>query len=228
MKTFSKINGKIIYESSEKAWKRFFDSDKGKMWEKELNEKLTKQLQKEYPEGIETAFKKSIINLLDDYKKWTKDEAIKSLSDLILEYTRKDGLSKIYSTSPPLSNFEKFMLDIFKEEREYHKSRDENDLFSNINYTKLHKKLLHTYIKDVSISDFTEIINYKRLPNGKNKICWIGYKADGFRFSEKFDFTIKQMNECFSFSDGKLKANDKPKDNRTQTDLSKIFKELNL
>jgi len=98
---------------------------------------------------------------------------------------------------------------------------------TKIDYTILHSKLINIYIKDISINDFNEVMNYKRLPNGKNKYNWIGNNnADAYRFSKQFNFKIKQMNDCFSFLNGKLKANDKPKDNRTQTELTKIFKNL--
>ena len=96
-------------------------------------------------------------------------------------------------------------------------------------YKVLHGKLINIFIEDISINDFNEIMMYKNLPNGRKKLRWIGKnKADAYRFSKKFDFTIKKMNDCFSFANGKLRANDNPKENRTQTELTKIFKELNL
>jgi hypothetical protein len=103
-----------------------------------------------------------------------------------------------------------------------------NKANSITDYKALYSKLINSFIEDISINDFNEVMNYKRLPNGKNKTCWIGNNADAYRFSKKISFTIKQMNDCFSFPNGKLKANYKPKDNRTQTELSKILKEFYL
>jgi hypothetical protein len=96
-------------------------------------------------------------------------------------------------------------------------------------FNSLHKKMINNYFRDVSETDFSEIMEYKRLPNGKEKISWIDSNySDAFRFKEKFDFSIKQMNECFSFPDGVLKANHRPKHNKTKTAISKILKEFIL
>lgn len=96
-------------------------------------------------------------------------------------------------------------------------------------FKALHEKLINKFFIDISINDFDEIMNFKHLPNGKNKVQWINRNnAEAYRFSKQFNFTIKQMNDCFSFPDGKLQHNDKPKESRTQSELTKIFKELNL
>lgn len=96
-------------------------------------------------------------------------------------------------------------------------------------YDNLYEKMINKYIADVDKTDFKETIIYKRLSNFKDKINWIqNNKADAYRFSNHIDFTIKQMNDCFTFPFGKLKKHDQPGNKRTQTELTKIFKELGL
>lgn len=94
-------------------------------------------------------------------------------------------------------------------------------------YSALYNELIKKYFSDISKDEFNEVLNYKRLPNGKEKIKWIKDNgADAFRFKEFIKFTIKEMNDCFSFPFGKLEGHDKPKHNGTKTDLSRILKRL--
>jgi hypothetical protein len=95
------------------------------------------------------------------------------------------------------------------------------------NYSDLYNKLIKKYFSDISESDFIEVLKYQRLPNGKEKIKWIkDNRADAFRFKEYINFTVKQMNYCFSFPFKKLEGHHKPKHKATKTDLSRILKEL--
>jgi hypothetical protein len=66
----------------------------------------------------------------------------------------------------------------------------------------LYNGLLNSYIKDVSLNDFNEVMNYKRLPNGKSKITWTTKKAEAVYFQKYIGFTMKQFNECFIHKDG--------------------------
>lgn len=94
-------------------------------------------------------------------------------------------------------------------------------------YSALYNELIKKYFSDISKDEFNEVLNYKRLPNGKEKIKWIKDNgADAFRFKEFINFTNKEMNDCFSFPFGKLEGHDKPKHNGTKTDLSRILKRL--
>jgi hypothetical protein len=100
-------------------------------------------------------------------------------------------------------------------------------LYNKKSYKRFYEIFINKYIADVSADDFGEVMKYKRLPNGKDKIKWIiDNGADAFRFKEFINFTIKEMNDCFFFPFGKLEANDKPKHNATKTDLSRILKGL--
>jgi hypothetical protein len=94
-------------------------------------------------------------------------------------------------------------------------------------YSALYNELIKKYFIDISEPEFNEVMKYKRLPNGKEKIKWIKDNgADAFRFRKFINFTIKEMNDCFSFPFGKLEGKNKPKHNGTKTDLSSILKRL--
>lgn len=71
-------------------------------------------------------------------------------------------------------------------------------------WSKLHEDLINEgYIKDVSQADFNEVMNYKRLPNGKERIIWLTKKSEGAYFSKEFGFEMKNFKKCFIHSDGK-------------------------
>ncbi len=78
-------------------------------------------------------------------------------------------------------------------------------------YSDLYNKLIKKYFFDISETDFIEILEYKRLPNGKEKIHWIGNKADAFRFADHFKFSTKQLNDCFYHDAGRFNANNRDK-----------------
>ncbi|GEM_PF-4985057 len=78
-------------------------------------------------------------------------------------------------------------------------------------YSDLYNKLIKKYFTDISETDFIEILEYKRLPNGKEKIHWIGNKADAFRFADHFKFSTKQLNDCFYHDAGRFNANNRDK-----------------
>jgi hypothetical protein len=60
------------------------------------------------------------------------------------------------------------------------------------------------YIKNVSLHDFNEVMNDKRLPNGKEKIMWIVEpKTWAVFFADSYGFTLKIFNNCFIYKDGK-------------------------
>lgn len=65
----------------------------------------------------------------------------------------------------------------------------------------LFNKLINRYIKDISLNDFNEVMNYNRLPNGKLKTKWFGKKSEAVYFQKHFKFSMKQFNECFIFED---------------------------
>lgn len=89
-------------------------------------------------------------------------------------------------------------------------------------WSELFRGLYGKYIKDVSQEDFNEIMNYRRLPNGKGKGIWVGSKADAVRFSDNFHFDIPEFNECFLQRDGKkIDVHNRPK-----TAPKKVFNDL--
>lgn len=63
--------------------------------------------------------------------------------------------------------------------------------------------LKDNYINETSLNGFIEVMNYHRLPNGGKKIKWLRSKADAVRFSDNFNFSIPEFNECFVQKDGK-------------------------
>jgi len=78
-------------------------------------------------------------------------------------------------------------------------------------YSALYNELIKKYFTDISETDFIEILEYKRLPNGKEKIHWIGNKADAFRFADHFKLSTKQLNDCFYHDAGRFNANNRDK-----------------
>jgi hypothetical protein len=64
-------------------------------------------------------------------------------------------------------------------------------------WDKLFNNLIDKKIKDVSLADFKEVMHHKRRPNGKGQILWIGEKSEAMFFQQKYDFSVKQLNECF-------------------------------
>ena len=91
-------------------------------------------------------------------------------------------------------------------------------------FSGLLKKLTPLYIKDCSTTDLQSIVIEKKLPTGRNRIKWIGNKADAIRFIEHYNITKKQFNKIFYFEDGKpLHAGHKDKTG-TGSDLTDILK----
>ncbi len=97
------------------------------------------------------------------------------------------------------------------------------------NWEALYNDFIDSYIQNVSLNDFSDTMNHKRLPNGRDrdKILWIGAKNKAIEFGEKSGFVIKTkndrkknsyitLNDCFKSNTGKpFGANDKeptPKD----------------
>lgn len=70
---------------------------------------------------------------------------------------------------------------------------------------------LEGYVEGASEEDIVFIIKNKCLPNGKDKIKWIGKKADAFRFAYIFNLRDYQLNNCFTPKTGKFDASTKPK-----------------
>ncbi len=67
----------------------------------------------------------------------------------------------------------------------------------------LYDDLINEYIKDTSPTVFNDVINYKRLPKGADKIIWISKKSEAVYFQKAYGFKMKNFNECFIHIDGK-------------------------
>lgn len=93
-------------------------------------------------------------------------------------------------------------------------------------YEKLFKELDKNFIDSVSKKDFVEIMRFKYIREGKNKnkIHWLKSKVDCIRFGIKFEFSIKQLNNCFYHNNGKFMHKNKPKGNLVKNELYKILK----
>jgi len=89
----------------------------------------------------------------------------------------------------------KFYIDFLKAKLEDKKADD---------YSKLWKEIVPKYIKNLSLSDFNEIMTYKRLPNGKDKLTWEGKKTWCLHLFRSHGFTTAQVNKVF---DGGFRAN---------------------
>jgi hypothetical protein len=59
------------------------------------------------------------------------------------------------------------------------------------------------YIADCSLSDFNLVMNEHSLPQGKDKIKWIGPRYTGFWFGKFAGFDVKTLNKLFIPSNGK-------------------------
>lgn len=72
-------------------------------------------------------------------------------------------------------------------------------------YSELYKGLVPTYIQNLSLSDFNEIMTFKRLPNGKDKLKWSG-KKKGYclLLFKNYGFTTAQVSKVF---EGKIHDN---------------------
>jgi hypothetical protein len=75
---------------------------------------------------------------------------------------------------------------------------------SDKDWKEIHEDFIKgKYIEDVSLNDFNEVMNYRKLPNGKQKIKWVGKKAEAVYFQKAAGFSMKQFNQCFITEDGK-------------------------
>lgn len=90
-------------------------------------------------------------------------------------------------------------------------------------YSDLYNKLIKKYFTDISEPDFNEVMKYKRLPNGSGKAHWSGKKADAIRFADYYNFTMKQLNDCFFHDKGRFNDNNRDKTG-TPSDISDILR----
>jgi hypothetical protein len=94
---------------------------------------------------------------------------------------------------------------------------------ADLKLINLYGELIGKYMQNISAQDFVEVIKYKNLPNGISKISWIGDRVDCIRFALRLNFSIKQLNNCFNHTAGKFRANDKPKNQLTKTDIARML-----
>ncbi|GEM_PF-6917749 len=88
----------------------------------------------------------------------------------------------------------------------------------------LYNNLINIYIKDANLSDFSEVMNYKRLPNSKNKILWIREKTEAMYFGRHYNFATKQLNECFNhINGGVFHGNNLPINYAPKADFKKLL-----
>ncbi len=64
-------------------------------------------------------------------------------------------------------------------------------------WNELYNDLCNRYIDGVNSYDFNKVMDYKRLPGGKNKIIWLTKKTEAMYFQEQMGFTLPQFNDCF-------------------------------
>jgi len=101
---------------------------------------------------------------------------------------------------------------LFNELDIYNKQLIFTDLFNEIN---------SKYICDTELVTFRFVMMNKELPKGKQKIHWKTIKTEGIAFAKHFNFTLKDLNNCFSHNKGVFKAN-----NRSKIWPKKEFEEL--
>lgn len=90
-------------------------------------------------------------------------------------------------------------------------------------WKELHKNLIiGKYIGDVSLNDFNEVMNYHRLPNGKERINWLTKKAEAVYFQKAKGFTMKDFNTCFVFKD----RSSFQENNRLKTNPPQVFRNI--
>ncbi len=86
--------------------------------------------------------------------------------------------------------------------------------FLTKDWEPLYNDLINKHIKNVSLNDFSEVMDHHNLPNGLDKIVWKTKKAFESAFRIHFKFTFIEFNKCFINIDGnKLHANNKPTTN---------------
>ena len=152
----------------------------------------------------------------------SKNEMLNNIFELLKEIINKSGTLNYKEYFTSLQN----KILALKTEPETSTGIDENLSLDKLKLKTLYEKMNKIYF-EMSFNDFIEITKYKRLPNGIKQIKWIDKNmADAYRFRTKLEFTTKQMNDIFIFINGKLRDNRKPKNERTRTNLTKIFKEL--
>lgn len=83
----------------------------------------------------------------------------------------------------------------------------------------LYQDLINEYIADVSSHDFSQVMEGKRLPDGKDRILWRGDDARCALFVPVFGFSFPQLNACFRNAKGrKFILSDIPKPYRKVPD----------
>jgi hypothetical protein len=87
----------------------------------------------------------------------------------------------------------------------------------------LHNDLKGNRISNASLNTFNEVMKYKRLPNGANKIIWHTEKAEAVDFQKEFNFTMKQFNDCFEHVDGKAFAGNQRQRTKRKEDFLSII-----
>lgn len=108
----------------------------------------------------------------------------------------------------------------------YHFIEEEINKYKSDNYYGIINDL-EGYVEGASEEDIVFIIKNKCLPNGKNKIKWIGSKADAFRFAYIFYLRDCQLKKCFTPKDGgNFTASMKPKIQEGNSIPEKIYSNM--
>jgi hypothetical protein len=72
----------------------------------------------------------------------------------------------------------------------------------------LYNNLINNYFKDVTLYDFNEIMNFRRLPDGKNPIKWNKAKGYCLLLFRSYGFKTAEIKRIFegNFHDNQLKG----------------------
>ena len=133
---------------------------------------------------------------------------------VILEDTitlRKERLKRLQNES------DKLFIPLYDAIIEFYSNQPKGKDYSGL-YEALKK-----YVSGISENDFNEVMEFKNLPNGSTTAHWIGSKADALRFADHFNFTMKQLNDCFCHIKGRFNDNNRDKTG-TVSDISDILK----
>lgn len=118
-----------------------------------------------------------------------------------VKYYKKYPPQQYIKLNIPEEDQENFNMHLAKRKFEYL----EGLKFDSVkDWKELYNDLINGhYIADCSLSDFNIVMNEHSLPQGKDKIKWIGPRYTGFWFGKYAGFSVRILNSLFLPIDGK-------------------------
>lgn len=119
----------------------------------------------------------------------------------ILPYDKSDFMRWFVKKAKSTDDYLSITIEDYHFE-EYYQTRLRG-LTQRQNWEGLNNELRKSGFIETTAEVFNHVMEYRQIPEGKERILWLTSKADAIAFQESFGFTMPQFNKCFRSNDGR-------------------------